>query len=191
MRHLLLIAALAGASLTACGGSSANRIGPGKMKAVKLDPVNRSGQGVRGRDARAAARWSRGQRDREGAAQGLARDRRQAVEAWHDLGAIAYKDGEDDVAIEAFSKALSINPSHTSTCSAAPRRTAAREEEGCALRLRGRAAHHEEDDPNRRDAAAASRRCSATSATSMTRSPCSATPCGCRASMRRSTPSSG
>ena len=156
MRHLLLIAALAGASLTACGGSSANRIGPGKTKTVKLDPVNPKAA----KEFEAAMRALRlgGPEANETAKARLKASLEidgKLWEAWHDLGAIAYKDGEDDVAIEAFSKALSINPSHTSTLlgrAEANRRAGkkkdARSDYEAALRTT------EEDDPNRRDAAA-------------------------------------
>ena len=47
-------------------------------------------------------------------------------EAWHDLGVIAWKDGEDDEAIDAFTKALADNREHTPTAARrAPRRIAA------------------------------------------------------------------
>jgi tetratricopeptide (TPR) repeat protein len=76
-------------------------------------------------------------------------------EAHHDLGAIAYKEGEYDAAIEAYSNALRINPNHTSTLlgrAEANRRAGkkkdARADYEAALRST------EEDDPLRRDAAA-------------------------------------
>lgn len=34
-------------------------------------------------------------------------------EAWHNLGAVRYADGDDKGAVEAFSKALEVNPAHT------------------------------------------------------------------------------
>ena len=36
-------------------------------------------------------------------------------EAWHDLGAIAYKEGDDDAAIDGFTRALKIRGGHTSS----------------------------------------------------------------------------
>jgi tetratricopeptide (TPR) repeat protein len=76
-------------------------------------------------------------------------------EAWHDLGVIAYKEGDDDAAIDAFSKALKIKSGHTSSVLAraeAHRRAGhkkdARADYEAALKTT------EEDDPNRKDAAA-------------------------------------
>ena len=156
MRNLLVIVAF-GASVWACGGSSANRIGPGgKTTSVKRDPVNPKAA----KEFEAAMRAIRlgGPEANETAKARL----KSALEfdsklweAWHDLGAIAYRDGEDDVAIEAFSKALVINPSHTSTLLGraeanrrAGRKKDARSDYEAALR------NTEQDDPNRRDAAA-------------------------------------
>ena len=153
MKALLLIVA----ALGACGGSSVNRIGPGgKTNAVKLDPVNPKAA----KEFEAAMRAIRlgGPESHETAKARL----KSAIEfdgklweAWHDLGALAYKDGEDDAAIDAFSKALAINPNHTSTLlgrAEANRRAGkkkdARTDYEAALRST------QEDDPNRRDAAA-------------------------------------
>ncbi|HMG20501.1 MAG TPA: tetratricopeptide repeat protein, partial [Kofleriaceae bacterium] len=76
-------------------------------------------------------------------------------EAWHDLGVIAYKDGDDDAAVDAFSKALRLKPGHTPSLLAraeASRRSGhrkdARNDYESALKST------EEDDPNRKDAAA-------------------------------------
>jgi tetratricopeptide (TPR) repeat protein len=76
-------------------------------------------------------------------------------EAWFDLGIIAYKEGDDDVAIGHFSKALAINKNHTTTLLARAEsnrrgghKKEARSDYETALRTT------EEDDPNRRDAAA-------------------------------------
>lgn len=76
-------------------------------------------------------------------------------EAWHDLGVIAYKEGDDDAAIDAFSKALKIKSGHTPSLLAraeAHRRAGhkkdARADYEAALKTT------EEDDPNRKDAAA-------------------------------------
>jgi len=156
MKALLLIAAVA-TSLGACGGSSVNRIGPGgKAAVVRRDPINPKAA----KEFEAAMRAIRlgGPESHETAKARL----RSALEfdsklweAWHDLGALAYKDGEDDAAIDAFSKALAISPTHTSTLlgrAEANRRAGkkkdARSDYEAALRST------EEDDPNRRDAAA-------------------------------------
>jgi tetratricopeptide (TPR) repeat protein len=76
-------------------------------------------------------------------------------EAWHDLGVIAYKEGDDDAAIDAFGKALRIKPGHIPTVLAraeanrrSGRRKDARGDYEAALKAT------EEDDPNRKDAAA-------------------------------------
>ncbi len=156
MSSALLIAAVATA-VCACGGSSAKRIGPGgKSNAARLDPVNPKAA----KEFEAAMRAIRlgGPESHETAKARL----KSAIEfdgklweAWHDLGALAYKDGEDDAAIAAFSKALAINRNHTSTLLGraeanrrAGRKKDARTDYEAALRST------EEDDPNRRDAAA-------------------------------------
>ncbi|HEX7839917.1 MAG TPA: tetratricopeptide repeat protein [Kofleriaceae bacterium] len=76
-------------------------------------------------------------------------------EAWHDLGVIAYKEGDDDAAIDAFGKALKLKPKHTPSLLAraeasrrSGRRKDARADYEAALKIT------EEDDPNRKDAAA-------------------------------------
>ncbi|HEX2686426.1 MAG TPA: tetratricopeptide repeat protein [Kofleriaceae bacterium] len=76
-------------------------------------------------------------------------------EAWYDLGVIAYKEGDDDAAIDAFTRALKIKNGHTPSLLAraeANRRAGhkkdARADYDSALKT------IEEDDPNRKDAAA-------------------------------------
>jgi tetratricopeptide (TPR) repeat protein len=76
-------------------------------------------------------------------------------EAWHDLGVIAGADGDDDKAVEYFSKAISINPGHT------PTRLARAEAHRRAGHTGPARTDYEatikdlaEDDPLRRDAAA-------------------------------------
>ena len=149
--------ALLCAVLSACGGSSATRrIGPeGGTKKAKLERVNPKAA----REFEAAMRALRlgGPEANE-----TAKARLKAAleidsklwEAWHDLGVLSYKDGEDDAAIEAFTKALAVNAGHTPTLLAraeANRRAGhkkdARADYEAALRST------DEDDPNRRDAA--------------------------------------
>jgi len=153
--RLVIAAVLVG--LVACGGKGAkDRIGPKGRVVNRLDPVN----------PKAAKEFESAMRAlRLGGpeAHDTAKARLKAAleidnklwEAWHDLGAIAYKDGEDDIAIDSFTKALAINKGHTSTLLAraeAHRRAGhkkdARTDYEAALR------GTEEDDPNRRDAAA-------------------------------------
>lgn len=153
-----LAGALLALALGACGGSSATRhIGPDSgAKKAKLDPVNPKAA----REFEAAMRALRlgGPEANE-----TAKARLKAAleidgklwEAWHDLGVLSYKDGEDDVAIDAFSKALTVNPGHTPTllARAEANRRAGRKKDARAdyeAALRGT----DEDDPNRRDAAA-------------------------------------
>lgn len=76
-------------------------------------------------------------------------------EAWYDLGAIAWKDGDDDEAIDAFNHALSINHSHTQSLLAraeANRRGGHKKEARADYQdaIKGM----DDDDPNRRDTAA-------------------------------------
>lgn len=76
-------------------------------------------------------------------------------EAWYDLGVIAWKDGEDEEAIDDFGKALAQNPVHTPTLLAraeanrrAGKKKDARSDYQTAIK------NMAEDDPNRRDSAA-------------------------------------
>lgn len=76
-------------------------------------------------------------------------------EASHDLGVIAYREGDDDRAIQAFGDALAVVPAHVPTLLAraeahrrASHERAARADYEAAIKAT------EEDDPNRRDAAA-------------------------------------
>jgi len=76
-------------------------------------------------------------------------------EGWHDLGVIAYKEGDDDAAADAFGKALKLKPNHIASLLGraeahrrAGRRKDARSDYEAALKTT------EEDDPNRKDAAA-------------------------------------
>lgn len=140
----------------ACGGSSSGAKGPKGRQVQRREPV----------DPKAAKEFESAMRAlRLGGpeAHATAKARLQAAiaadgklwEAWHDLGVIAYKDGEDDAAISAFDKALAINGEHTPTRLAraeAHRRAGhkkdARADYEAALQA------SEPDDPNRRDASA-------------------------------------
>jgi tetratricopeptide (TPR) repeat protein len=76
-------------------------------------------------------------------------------EAWYDLGVIAYKEGDDDTAADAFSHALRLKQSHTPTLLAraeAYRRSGRRKEARADYEAARKTT--EEDDPNRKDAAA-------------------------------------
>jgi tetratricopeptide (TPR) repeat protein len=76
-------------------------------------------------------------------------------EAWFDLGVIAYKDGDDDTAIDAFGKALKLKQNHVPSLLAraeANRRAGHKKEARADYEAAIKST--EEDDPNRRDAAA-------------------------------------
>jgi tetratricopeptide (TPR) repeat protein len=141
--------------LAACGGS-ANRIRSGKGRAAKLAPV----------DPKAAKEFASALRAlRLGGpeASETAKARLKAAieldaklwEAWHNLGALAARDGEYDVAIDAYSRALAINRAHVPTLlgRAEANRRAGKKKDARAdyeEALRGT----EDDDPTRRDTAA-------------------------------------
>ncbi|MBA3395754.1 MAG: tetratricopeptide repeat protein [Deltaproteobacteria bacterium] len=143
-------------AMAACGGGSAtSRIGPQGRQVNRLDPVNPKAQ----KEFEAALRALRlgGPEAHE-----TAKARFKASleidpklwEAWHDLGVLHYKDGEDEGAIVAFGKALEINKGHTPTLLAraeahrrANHKKDARGDYEAALR------GTDEDDPSRRDAA--------------------------------------
>jgi Tfp pilus assembly protein PilF len=151
MRRLVLVLAL-----VACGGSQAkDKSAGGKPVARKLDPINPKAQ----KEFDSAMRALRlgGPEANE-----TARGRLRAAvkidgalwEAWHDLGVIAWKEGDDDEAIEDFGKALAIKKNHVPALLAraeAHRRVGhkkdARADYEAALKA------SEEDDPNRKDAA--------------------------------------
>lgn len=76
-------------------------------------------------------------------------------EAWHDVGVISFKDGDDDAAIDAFNRALKIKPGHVAIVLAraeANRRAGHKKEARADYESALKAT--EEDDPNRKDAAA-------------------------------------
>jgi tetratricopeptide (TPR) repeat protein len=151
MRALVLSLVLA-----ACGGSAVKQIGPQGRTVVRLEKVNAAAQ--KQFDSAMRALRLGGPEAHE-----TAKARLKAAleadgklwEAWHDLGVIAFKDGDDDAAVEDFTKALAINTGNTPTLFAraeANRRAGhkkdARSDYEAAMR------GTEEDDPARRDGAA-------------------------------------
>jgi tetratricopeptide (TPR) repeat protein len=145
-------------ALCACaGGNAKDKIGSvGHKQKEKLDPVDPKAQKAFD-DAMRKLRLGGPE------ANETARDRlREAVkadaklwEAWHDLGVLAWKDGDDDEAIDDFTKALAIKKDHAPTLLAraeahkrAGHKKEARGDYEAALR------QTEEDDPNRPQAAA-------------------------------------
>ena len=76
-------------------------------------------------------------------------------EAWFDLGTIAWKEGDDDEAIDDFSKALDLNKGHTASLMAraeAHRRGGQKKEARADYEAATK--NMDEDDPNKRDVAA-------------------------------------
>lgn len=151
MRALVVILLVA---VVGCGGGS-TRVGPKGRTVNRLSPV----------DPKAAKAFEAAMRAlRLGGpeAHETAKVKLEAAlaidaklwEAWHDLGVIAYKDGDDDAAIAAFGKALAINRDHVPTLLAraeahrrARHKKDARADYEAALRAT------DTDDPNRGDAA--------------------------------------
>jgi tetratricopeptide (TPR) repeat protein len=145
------------AFLAACGGGTPARrtVGGGGKQAPKLEKVAPKAQ----KEFESAMRALRlGGPEAHETAKARLRAALEADpklwEAWHDLGVIAYKDGEDDVAVEHLTKALAINKGHTPTLFAraeAHRRAGhkrdARTDYESAIK------GSEEDDPGRRDGA--------------------------------------
>ncbi|HET7501060.1 MAG TPA: tetratricopeptide repeat protein [Kofleriaceae bacterium] len=142
---------------TACGGSARRTQAPtARAPGAKRDPINPKA-------AREFEGAMRALRVGGPEAQDTARARLKVAveadptlwEAWHDLGAIAYKEGDDDAAIDAFGRALRINTRHTPTLLAraeAHRRAGHKREARADYETALKAT--EEDDPNRKDAAA-------------------------------------
>lgn len=153
MRTLLVVLV---ALATACGAGSKRRGGPGGRFAERRDPVKPAA--LKEFEAGMRAMRLGGPEASETARARL----KKAIEidgsiweAWHNLGILAWREGEDAHAIEAFSKVLADNPEHTPTLLAraeAYRRDGkkkdARADYQAAIKLMT------EDDPNRRDAAA-------------------------------------
>jgi tetratricopeptide (TPR) repeat protein len=144
--------------LVACGGGAGKRetLGGGVARKQKLDPIKPAAR----REFEAAMRAIRlgGPEASE-----TARARLKSAlsidgglwEAWYDLGVIAWKEGEDDEAVDDFNKALAINHDHTPILMA---RAEANRRAGHKGDARSDYEHAlkqmDEDDPNRKDVAA-------------------------------------
>jgi len=145
-------------ALAACGGGSGKRnvAGTGPSSKHQRDPIKPEAR----RDFEAAMRAIRlgGPEADETARARL----HEAVkvdpsiwEAWYDLGAIAWREGDDDEAIDDYGKALAIDRNHTTILLAraeahrrAGHKKEARSDYETAMKMM------DEDDPGRRDAAA-------------------------------------
>jgi Tfp pilus assembly protein PilF len=116
MRPVLWIAAAL--LLLGCGNGSSSRrtVGGGRPAVPVLEPVKPAAL----KEFRAGLRALKlGGGDERATA--LARFE-EAVridpslwEAWHDIGVISSEDGDDEAAVDAFSRALKVNPAHTPT----------------------------------------------------------------------------
>ncbi|HEX5060253.1 MAG TPA: tetratricopeptide repeat protein [Kofleriaceae bacterium] len=153
MKKLLVIVLVA---LTACGGSTKRTVRGGRTVEAKREKIKPAAM----KEYEAAMRALRlgGPEANETARARL----RSAVktdstlwEGWYNLGVIAWREGDDDEAIDDYGKALAQNRDHTPTLMAraeayrrAGRKKEARGDYEAALK------GMEEDDPNRRDAAA-------------------------------------
>jgi Tfp pilus assembly protein PilF len=153
--HVLLVALLGLA--TACGGGGSRNVkGSGRTTTERRAPVNPAAL----KEFESAMRAIRlgGPEATETARARLKKALEidpSIWEAWHDLGVIAWREGEDDEAIAAFGKALGQNREHTPTLLAraeayrrAGKKKDARNDYDTALKLMA------DDDPNRGDAAA-------------------------------------
>ena len=150
MRALVVVLALA-----ACGGGGTKsaRVGTGRETKHK-EPVNAKAQ----REFDAAMRALRlGGPEAHETAKARLRAALEADknlwEAYHDLGVISFKDGDDDAAVDAFTRALAIKKNHTPTLlgRAEAHRRAGHKREARAD-YDAVIATTEADDPNHRDA---------------------------------------
>jgi Tfp pilus assembly protein PilF len=145
-------------ALAACGGASGKRQVAGTGPALKQhrDPVKPAAQ----KEFEAAMRAIRlGGPEADETARARLRSALKIDstiwEAWYDLGALAWREGEDDEAIDDYGKALAIDRNHTTILLAraeanrrAGHKKEARSDYEAALKMM------EDDDPGRRDAAA-------------------------------------
>lgn len=149
---LVILVALA----TACGGSATRTVKGGRTATAKRDPIKPAA--MKEFDSAMRALRLGGPEANETARARLKKALEidgSIWEAWHDLGVIAWREGEDEQAIDAFGKALAHNRDHTPTLLAraeayrrAGKKKDARADYEAAIK------RMEEGDPNRSDAAA-------------------------------------
>lgn len=122
----LALALLAAACLAGCGGGAAQQSAvraraEGPVEQPKLPPVAPEAMSAFDEGLRwmRAAERKKGPRGRRQANDKAAAAFRRAVEidpnvweAWHNLGALHFADGDDDAAAEAFGQALAVNPAN-------------------------------------------------------------------------------
>jgi tetratricopeptide (TPR) repeat protein len=141
--------------LAACGGSGTRKVKGGGRAAQVREPVKPSA--MKAFDAAMRAIRLGGPEAAE-----TARARLRAAlkedgsiwEAWYDLGVIAWQEGEDDEAIEDFTKALKGNGEHTQSLLArAEANRRAGHKKDAKADYQAALKQMSEDDPNRKDAA--------------------------------------
>jgi tetratricopeptide (TPR) repeat protein len=152
MRAILLALALVGGG---CAGHAA-AVTPTSKKAVVRDPIKPAAQKEFDR-AMSALRIGGPDAPETAKARlkGAVEIDPTIWEAWHDLGVIAWGEGDDEAAIDAFTRALAISHDRVPTLLAraeAYRRGGHRKE--ARADYENAIKHADEEDPNRRDAAA-------------------------------------
>lgn len=145
-------------ALAACGGASGTRqvVGGGVHTKEKRDPIKPNAR----RDFDNAMRALRlGGPEADDTARTRLRlalkEDNTIWEGWYDLGVIAWREGDDDEAVDDFNRALQLHPGHAPTLMAraeANRRAGHKKEARSDYETAFKSM--EEDDPNRRDAAA-------------------------------------
>ena len=152
------LASLAVILLSACGGGGGKRevVGAGGRTKEHRDPIKPAAR----KEFEAAMRALRlGGPEADETARGRLRaalkEDGTIWEAWFDLGVIAWREGDDDEAIDDYTKALSIDKNHNSIVLAraeaerrAGKKKEARSDYEAALKAM------DDDDPNRRDTSA-------------------------------------
>ena len=161
IRRALIALAAVGAlaalgTLGACGGGAKGKAKTGSGAVRKLDPVNPKAAKAFENGMRALRLGGPEAHDTAKARlkEALAIDPK-LWEAHHNLGVIAYRDGEDDVAIDHLTRALAVNRGHTPSLLAraeAHRRAGHRRDARADYEAAVRGT--DEDDPNRREASA-------------------------------------
>jgi tetratricopeptide (TPR) repeat protein len=103
------------AAIAGCGGSGAAHTG--SAPAVVARPVLPAADAEALRDFESAVRALRAggsgaQKRAEASLRSAVRRDPRLWEAWHDLGAVLFARGDDEAAVDAFRRALAINPAH-------------------------------------------------------------------------------
>src|ERR1700733_5498109 len=157
MKAFIAVATAVVVGFGACGGNAkVAQQHTAKTSTAQHDPIKPAAQ--RAFD-RAMSAWRVGGPDANETTKARLKEALEADptiwEAWHDLGVVAWREGDDDAAIDAFTHALAIQHDRVSTLLAraeAYRRKGSKKE--ARADYENALKHTEEDDPNRRDGAA-------------------------------------